>query len=167
MLGHVLVPIDGSELSERALDYAKELVGPEGRLTLLTVVDFPDLSTYSIYPAPLTFQHAQYEEVVNNAEKTAVDYVRGAAERLRTGDQMVHTVVAVGSAAHSIIEQARLLEVDAIVMATHGRSGVNQWIFGSVTQKVLSAMPCPVFVVPGRVILEHANESPSAEATGD
>ena len=34
-------------------------------------------------------------------------------------------------------------------MSTHGRSGFSKWLFGSVTQKVLSAMPCPVIVIPG------------------
>ena len=62
----------------------------------------------------------------------------------------VNIEVCVGNVTSVIVERAHALHVDAIVMSTHGRSGLNRWMFGSVTQRVLALMPCPVLVVPGQ-----------------
>jgi nucleotide-binding universal stress UspA family protein len=149
MLQRVLVTLDGSELSEKALGYAERLVAPGSRIILLTVVDMPDISAYSLYPMAVSMDY--YTDALTQAEQGAIQYIESEAETLRGKGFEVDTIVATGIAAESIVERAKALEVDAIVMSTHGRSGFNQWLFGSVTQKVMSMMPCPVFVVPGRL----------------
>ena len=63
---------------------------------------------------------------------------------------MVGVEVHVGEPANVIVETAERLKVDAIVMSTHGRSGLSRWLFGSVTNKVLSANVCPVYVIPSK-----------------
>ena len=63
-------------------------------------------------------------------------------------------MVEAGDPATVIVETAQKLHVDAIVMSTHGRSGLSRWLFGSVTQKVLAASCCPVFVIPAKVTEE-------------
>lgn len=149
MLEHILVTVDGSELSEKALEAARNLVPAGAKITLLTVVDLPDVSAYSMYPMSVSMDY--YQDALSQAEKGAVDYVEKIATDLRTYGYVVDTVTATGVAADVIIERAAELKVEAIVMSTHGRSGFNQWLFGSVTQKVLSMTPCPVFVIPGRM----------------
>ena len=57
-------------------------------------------------------------------------------------------MVQFGDPASVIVDTAGQLHVDAIVMSTHGRSGISRWIFGSVTNKVLGMAECPVLVVP-------------------
>lgn len=153
MLEHILITVDGSELSEKAIEYGRKLVGEGGQITLLTVVDLPDIATYSLYPVQVSMDY--YNDAMAAAEKGAVDYVDSLAERLRKQGYKVETVVVTGIAADAIVERATSLKVEAIVMSTHGRSGINQWLFGSITQKVLSMMPCPVFVVPGRLVMEQ------------
>lgn len=149
MLNNILLTLDGSELSERALEYAREVVAPDAKIHLLTVVDLPDLSAYTLYPLSVSLDY--YTEAVSQAEKGAIEYIEQIAESLRKEGYNVETIVSTGIAAETIVDRAKALAVQAIVMSTHGRSGINQWLFGSVTQKVLSMMPCPVFVIPGRV----------------
>jgi nucleotide-binding universal stress UspA family protein len=150
MIQHILVPLDGSQLAELALPYAVQMGYPNRHITLLSVIDIPEIQAYSLYEVPMTISPDAYNDFVANAERSARDYLQRIAEQLRTDSQLViNTEYYVGEPASVILDRARKLKIDAIVMSTHGRSGFSRWLFGSVTQKVLNAMPCPVFVVPG------------------
>lgn len=150
MLAHVLVPLDGSALAEMALDHAKRIVEPNGKITLVTVVQAPEFPVYDFYPSPSPSVKT-YETALHDALPRAKEYLERVARDL---EEEMHLQVAIeveaGDAASVIVELALRLHVDSIVMSTHGRSGFSRWIFGSVTQKVLGVTPCPVFVVPGR-----------------
>ena len=153
MLKHVLVPLDQSELAETALDYLPQLTGPESQVTLLTVIVPPDLSLNTLYGPAEGMAHTMtdptfYEGLERQIRVQAEDYLRNKGKRLASSVARVETIVQVGQDADVIVELAESLGVDAIVMATHGRSGLSRWLLGSVTQKVLSASPCPVFVIP-------------------
>jgi nucleotide-binding universal stress UspA family protein len=78
----------------------------------------------------------------------AKEYLGKFTEPLTEEGYKVDTVVEFGNPPDVIVEFADVRKVDAIVMATHGRSGVSRWIFGSVTNKVLAVATCPVLVVP-------------------
>lgn len=162
MLKHVLVPLDGSNLAEAALEYATQVVDPAGQLTLFTVINLPELPIYDFYPTPVVVAQ-EYESAVVEATPRARDYLKGIAENLRkqTGAS-IKTEVSSGDAALAIVEAANNLKVDAIVMSTHGRSGLGRWLFGSVTQKVLSTCDVPVMVIPSKA--RHA-ETEAAKAT--
>lgn len=166
MFKHLLVPLDGSGLSEKALLVARQALEPGGTLTLLNVVDIPDFGIdvdmlYGIPPVPIL---GGYDTMVASSQKNAQAYLRLLAET-QPSTFKINIEVCVGSTASTIAERANALHVDAIVMTTHGRSGLNRWIFGSVTQRVLGLMPCPVVVVPGQVPaaskVAHTDEVPS------
>lgn len=155
MLKHVLVPLDGSDLAARALDYAQSIVGQGGEITLLTAVDPPEYVAYSMYGAqaipPQTVDphpNPEYSSATEEIVRQSRQYLDSIAIELERGGWKVHRLVAIGSPAELIIQATEEAEVDAIVMSTHGRSGISRWILGSITNKVLSAAPCPVFVVP-------------------
>lgn len=152
MLHHVLVPLDGSILAEEALSHAQSVVTKNGKLTLLTVIELPAEYDYALVDIPLTMTSAGAlfdEEEYQVAYQNSLDYLQTQAEILEQRGFTVDCVVETGVPSLVIVEQARLIEADSIVMSTHGRTGVQRWIFGSVTQKVISQMPCPVMVVPG------------------
>jgi len=149
MLSKILVPLDGSDLSEQALDYARQVVSPTGEIILLNVVNVPDFPIYTVYPMPISTPDPDYSTVLNDIISASREYVDKIANHLRLSGYRVKTVVESGEPAINILDKATELDVDAIVMSTHGRSGFSKWLFGSVTQKVLSAMSCPVIVVPG------------------
>lgn len=161
MSRHILVPLDGSQLAERSLEEAERLVNPGDKMTLLTVVPVPEIPIYDFYPVPMTVVQ-DYEAGVNDALPYAQEYLERIATQLREKiDITVNEVVELGEPHAVIIETAKKLSVDLIVMSTHGRSGLNRWLFGSVTTKVLSSACCPVVVIPNR---GRAEEQAAADA---
>jgi nucleotide-binding universal stress UspA family protein len=159
MLSHILVPLDGSMLAEMALEHARRLVAPNGKITLVTVVQAPEFPVYDFYPSPSP-SIKSYETALHDALPRAKEYLERVAHDLEE-EMHLQTAIEVeaGDAATVIVDLGLRLHVDAIVMSTHGRSGFSRWIFGSVTQKVLGVTPCPVFVVPGRIEQERKSRT--------
>jgi nucleotide-binding universal stress UspA family protein len=149
MLSHVLVPLDGSALAETALDAAKKIIGSRGKITLLTVVEAPEYPEYIYLPTPMVVPpRDDYAVILENLLNQGKDYLREIAKRLQSEGINVAIDAFVGDPADVILEVAQGLKVEAVVICTHGRSGFSRWLYGSVTQKVLSAATCPVLVVP-------------------
>lgn len=140
---HILVPLDGSALAELALADAfavAELSGAE--LTLLQVVPPIDHVIAGEAEHPI-FVDQQWE-----AKKAlAREYILSVCERTGCPDITIHTAVEMGSAAETIIDYAHHHPIDLIVMATHGRSGLQRWVYGSVADKVLRGATQPILLV--------------------
>ena len=77
----------------------------------------------------------------------AEKYLARIAKRMEKKGLMVRTGVLLGNPAEEIISIVDELDADLVLMATHGRSGVGRWAYGSVADKVLRASPVPVMVV--------------------
>jgi nucleotide-binding universal stress UspA family protein len=149
MLKHVLVPLDGSPLAEEALEYARELVGSEGIITLLCAVEVDDALAYGPSLMPVVRASTpDYRHATDNVLPQVYAYLRAVADAPAMSRYCVEYQAHLGDAATTIIELADHLNVDAIVMSTHGRSGLGRWLFGSVTLKVLEGASRPVLVVP-------------------
>jgi nucleotide-binding universal stress UspA family protein len=144
MFARLLVPLDGSELAEKALAYA-EYIGREvgSELHLLRVV-----------PRPATMQADAELVILADSEATlaeesaaAEQYLTALASRLAATGLCVSWNIEVGDAASEIVENARKSGADLIVMSTHGRSGVGRWVYGSVADRVLRVSAQPVLLV--------------------
>lgn len=126
MKSHILVPFDGSTPAKRGLMYASDNY-PDTAITVLTVVDPLSKAGRALSDAPLdtgSGAHADNEHLQ-------------AAERLaREWGIEVRTVAVVGTPAAAIIEYANEHAFDAIVIGTHGRSGLTRFLFGSVAETV-------------------------------
>lgn len=157
MLKYVLVPLDGSKLAESALDYALQIVAPGGKVVLVSIVQLPQYPIYDFYPAPSPVS-AQVEATMSDAIPIAKDYLERIAERIEKQGLSAQIEVEAGDPAEVITRRARELNVDIVVMSTHGRSGLGRLLFGSVTQKVLGSTVTPVLVVP------NVQKEKSAEA---
>jgi nucleotide-binding universal stress UspA family protein len=81
----------------------------------------------------------------------ALEYLNKVCKRLGNGSNMIHKVVEIGPAAETIIDYAHEHPVDLIVMSTHGRSGLQRWVYGSVADKVLRAAGIPVLLIRAQV----------------
>lgn len=150
MLKNVLVPLDGSEVAERALQYARQIADPEGgKITLLTALDVPEYTMMAYYPTVVAYEGSA-ENITEKMMPQAKDYLAHTSETLQREGFHVKSEAIIGEPASVIVERARELGVDAIVMSTHGRSGISRWLFGSVASKVLESAQCPVFIVPVR-----------------
>ena len=80
-------------------------------------------------------------------EAEANDYLGQVAGRLKTAGLAVRTVVQRGPAAEEIVDYAEQMDIQQIVMATHGYSGISRWRHGSVAERVLQSAGVPVLMV--------------------
>ena len=163
MLKHILVPLDGSKLAEKALEHALEVVAPEGKITLVCAVEVPDIPYYGYYPTLVNWNN---ETVKHELLPVARNYLEGLAFEITEKGVTAKFEATIGEPVTVITEAAKRLEVDAIVMSSHGRSGVGRFLFGSVAIKILETKVCPVLIVPQKehvtqekpvVVTEHVN----------
>lgn len=151
MLTRVLVPLDRSSLAQTALDFAERVVNTQCEFVLLTAVLESDLPVYN----PNQKLNPEYD-VVSNEFEIAKRYLAELAEGLRADGYHVTICVEVGEAAQVITRVANSMNVDMIIMSTHGRSGIDRLVHGSVTGQVLGSASQPVLVVGNQ---KHQRES--------
>ncbi len=146
MFPKILVPLDGSELAERALPLAVKLAAQGGsRLILLRVpvFDLPE----SLLPPVVERQDARWREYTpEDAVHAATAYLERIAARLTEQGSQVETRVVEGDPAGIILDLAEMEQISLIVMSPRGITGLARWVFGSVTERVLRQAPCPVLV---------------------
>lgn len=140
--GHILVPLDFSEPSEQALVQAIELAGKlDARLTLLHVVHPPTFSA-----GPDAGLGAAYANLMEQMETDANHAMAASNQRAREAGLQGETVLMHGVPFQQIVDFARDREVDLIVMGTHGHTGLQHVLMGSVAEKVVRLAPCAVLV---------------------
>lgn len=154
---HILVPLDGSKLAEQALDDAFGLAElSQADVTLLQVVIPIDHVVVASTGYPVYI-----EEQLDYNRASALTYLKEVKGRWQQSGVQINLMVDTGPAAEMILDYANQERTDLIVMATHGRSGVSRWVYGSVAEKVLRAANVPVLLVRA----ERAEPQGSAEAT--
>lgn len=135
--GTVLVPLDGSFLSEAALDRPLHVLGkPDFALHLLYVV----VPATDVAGVPI-------EAFVGPKEEWATHYLQSVAERLTKQGHLVTWSVKVGEVAEQILTVAAEIEADVVAMATHGRHGVGRMLFGSVTERIAHEATVPLLLI--------------------
>lgn len=150
MLSHVLIPLDSSLLAEKALDAAKPILRPQGKITLVMAVQTPTPPIFAYPSADVLHEIERDLAPAQEGEQDAHEYLERIAKNLTLLGYSVDIEVQHGDPAQVILEMAEKLRVDIIIMSTHGRSGLGRLLFGSVTNQVLGASYCPVLVVPNR-----------------
>lgn len=142
MFKRLLVPLDGSELAERALPYVEEIARHFGSEVILINVRTP---TEKI-------EHPEYREYLTKMTATVSQNIQKSADTPR-GEKVKVASTIVGSPgmlthpAEHILDYAKQENVNLIVMATHGTSGIRRWALGSTANKVASAFQCPLLLV--------------------
>lgn len=148
----VLAPVDFSDSARLALTYARELAALYGaRLDVLHVVEeavFP--TVYGIEPVSVAVP-----DVLDRTEEALDALVR----EVEGADVPIRTQVIVGHSASGVLDVIDEGDVDLVVIATHGRTGIKRLLLGSVTEKVVRMAPCPVFTVKtfGKSLLAEAS----------
>jgi nucleotide-binding universal stress UspA family protein len=139
-IDRVLAPVDLSDQSELVLNHAAALAESYAApLDLLHVVE--EAAYPNVYGLdPLTPSLPNVQDRAREALETLASNVD-----LRTDPVNVHVLA--GNAARDIVEFAKDNEADLIVMATHGRTGLDRFLIGSVAEKVVRRAPCPVFTL--------------------
>jgi nucleotide-binding universal stress UspA family protein len=139
-IDHILVPLDIYEESDSALDYAIELA--ERMNANVSVVYSFSLYAYE-YETPYSFLEGLIKLTSETLDKKVNQVKSRRATRVQVNSEVIHGI----SAAGSIVDYASGKNFDLIVMHTHGRKGLQRFILGSVTEKVVQNSPCSVLVL--------------------
>jgi nucleotide-binding universal stress UspA family protein len=140
-LQKILCPVDFSDVSEKVAGYAKSVAQPAGaEVVCIHVV--PSGTIYADFGIPMNSMETFCTTMIQDGEKNLAEFI----DRHFSGVSVRPKVVC-GDFAEEILECAKEESVDMIVMGTHGRTGVNRLLFGSVAEKVLRRAPCPVLAV--------------------
>jgi nucleotide-binding universal stress UspA family protein len=156
MYNRLLVALDGSELSEGILPYARSFAKTlEIPVELLHVVD-PDHFLHSVFA-----DHGRYYDIMTAEKKRSIDYLRKIATSF-SDSASVDCSVETGNPAEVIVDRAASHAGILIAMTTHGRSGTKRWLLGGIAEKVLRAAANPLLLarsteetkIPDRVVLK-------------
>jgi universal stress protein A len=140
----ILVPVDYSEPSQRALELALTL-DPSADLTVVHAWDRPAYVGEQVVAHPDGSRRSLSELIRENAERDMTDFL--ARVRNPTGKAFKHHLIS-GEPVTAIIAEASLPGYDVMVVGTHGRTGVTKLLLGSVTEKLIRLSPIPVLTVP-------------------
>ena len=151
MYQHIMVPLDGSEIAECVLSHVEMMARDcrlPPRITLIRVVT--PLKSYSgsdYGGLTASLGTEQIERLEDENVKTAKDYLIK-----KVGILKAHGIDAEGEVLSGIVPNALEIfaernKVDLIIIATHGRSGISRWVWGSVADKILRTAKIPVLMV--------------------
>lgn len=143
MFNHILVPIDGSNTAQLAVDKAIGLAKAFGsRVTTIFVID-----PYPFTGVGTDFSYGQ-AEYLNAATAEANAAIKAARAQFEAaGIAVDSSVVEAHATWRGVVQAAESMKADLIVMGSHGRSGLEKLVLGSVTQAVLSHTHLPLLVV--------------------
>lgn len=141
MYSRMLIPLDGSKVAEQVLPYARFLARALTLpVELLRVVDLNALGLLANHD-----QGRYIDTLAADSRQSSQIYLEGIARSF--AGSHVQSVVETGNVEELIIEKAASDKDSLIVMATHGRSGVQRWLLGSVADKVLHASTNHMFLI--------------------
>src|SRR4051812_32589216 len=136
MIRTILVPLDRSPFGERVLPLAASLAELlDAKLVLVEAISVHVFPGADATPAQV------------RAADEAAAYLLDIAGRLRARGLGVETAIPYGNPVEEILQEISIRNADLVVMATHGRSGLGRWVYGSVAEGVLHASPVPVLLL--------------------
>jgi universal stress protein A len=161
MMKRILVPVDFSEPSLHALEYAITFGQPfKAEFVVIFVLD-PISFTPPVSPFGVEVDTGMlFEEL----QRSGRDQLTRLAANLKKRRVAVRTLLHIGTPYQVIVETAKKLRVDIIIMATHGRTGLSHLFLGSVAEKVVRSATCPVLTVRGSK--RRAGAHPRVPRTG-
>ncbi|MBI2886744.1 MAG: universal stress protein [Chloroflexi bacterium] len=154
MYQRILIPLDGSLLSEAVLPYAEALAAASKAQVTMVYVGEPDVEERS--PKHQVFLDQVTQQVVAYGKS----YLRQQARRFEQKGIQTKVEVLLGRAADEITEYAQKEGVDLVAMATHGRTGLARWRYGSVANEVRNRLPMPLLLI--HPTEEHPSEAAMA-----
>jgi nucleotide-binding universal stress UspA family protein len=144
MYRRILVPLDGSKLAESVLPHAESIAKlAKSSIELVHVVEPVELPTRG----GIALSIDDLKQIESHAKRDAQSYLSGVVDRLKRAGIKAHSKLLTGKAADSLVDYLRDTDFDLVIMATHGRSGISRWIWGSVAERILHSSTIPVLVI--------------------
>ncbi len=149
----LLVLLDGSKMAESVLPHVVALSkqkGVKAEITLLRVVNINRVRTdYPKANAKLSIKE-HIKQRTEHFQNEYTEYLAAIAQNMSPNASKIESKVLIGEPAEEIIKYVNIHQFDSIVMATHGRSGIGRWAFGSVADRLIRRASIPVFIVRPR-----------------
>ena len=143
MYRRILVPLDGSELAECVLPHVEDIAkgcGVESVVIMRVLDNVPGwVENY--------LNEEQRTEADKRAETSVREYLDEVASRVKLDGVEVQKQFITGHPAESIADYATKSDIDLIIIATHGRSGISRWVWGGVADRILRSACVPVLMV--------------------
>ncbi len=145
MYKKIMFPLDGSELAECVLPHLEVFIKDYhvNNVVLVQVVE-PRLTAVAVEFSPST---QELEKSDADMKFSAQKYLDQMINRLKDEGTKLDSEILYGRVAEEIVDYAEKNDIDLILVATHGRSGISRWVRGSVTDKILRAADVPVLMV--------------------
>lgn len=140
----ILIPLDGSKMSEHSLSVAV----PLARKLKAEIVLLQAIEPVHYIPGFDTMVPNVVLPDEGEIKKAATKYLEGIKDSSDKLDVKMSCTVIADAPAEAIIDYADSADIDVIAITTHGLSGVRRWVFGSTTEKVLQAAVKPVLIIP-------------------
>jgi nucleotide-binding universal stress UspA family protein len=151
MYQKIMVPLDGSKLAECVFPHLSALAGggQVNNIVLIRVVE----PFYQPSSPEFVLSPDDIDTVKAEMKAEAEDYLSLLMKNVKFNGVKVRSEILTGSAAEVLADYATQNEIDLILIATHGRSGVSRWVWGSVADRILRSACVPVLMVraPGCV----------------
>lgn len=149
MFRHILVPLDGSELAERALSTAEHLARATGAtIHLVRVVVPPSDHELDAWAAEAMYMPpGYYTELLDAETRHATAYLGRLHRQMSAVGLRVQAAPLIGKAASALLDYERTAGIDLVVMSSHGHTGLARLAFGSVADRLLRHGVAPVLLV--------------------
>ncbi len=150
MYKHIMVPLDGSALAECVLPHVDALA----KVCLVENVTFVRvLKPIQFIAEDVTLPDKEWKRLYAEERAESENYLKQLVSRLKYDKVNVKWQVLEGQVADNLVDYAVKNNVDLIIIATHGRSGISRWVWGSVADRILRSACVPVLMVraPGCV----------------
>ena len=144
MYEKIMVPLDGSELAECVLPHVEGLIKGchVSNVVFVRVVEPITAPVGNVY-----IGREESRERESTRKSAVKDYLNQIVDRLKYEGTELHSEVLVGRVADSLADYTEKNDIDLILIATHGRSGVTRWVRGSIADKILRYSNVPVLMV--------------------
>jgi len=144
MYRRILVPLDGSKLAESVLPHAQAIAKlAEASVELVHVTEPVELPTRG----GIALSIDDLKQIELHSRRDAQDYLRSVVNRLRRAGIRTHSKLLTGKAADSLVDYLHERNFDMVILATHGRSGISRWIWGSVAERILRSSVIPILII--------------------
>ncbi len=160
----ILVPVDLSEGSKRALRFAVDLAKPLGAIVDVLHVWEP---TPEVSPTNLIWMHGSQDSFWDNLKADLVQQIEAIAAEVDPDRKIIHEVFVLADyVANCILHKLETGGYDMCVLGTRGRTGIARLLLGSVAGRVVRLSPCPVITVPAPHHAEASKTEKRSEGTG-
>jgi len=146
-ISNVIITLDGSPLAEQAVEPGCAITDLLGGEVTLVSVEQPIIPDAKLVRELDRAESGLGKHLLENLYNNTENYLQIVARTFECVDIHTKAAILTGSPANSILEYADEHDVDLIVMATHGRTGIRRWVYGSVTEKVLRRSHCAMLIV--------------------